>query len=160
MSTFTLSLDLLEETSVEVLGISTVLENYQLAYKLNANLGWYLKKSETPLEVMRKKQNIGFERYDFDWEEECVQIELLNNKVITKDESSEAVPALFELNQPLKSHYLCSSFKKADYILKFESLNSADILNDIQQQIKGIPQVQTCFAIDKTKLNNTEFLIH
>jgi hypothetical protein len=153
-------MDLLETTSVEVLGISTVLENYQLAYKLNAHLGWYLQKAPKPLELSRKKENIAFERYEFDWEEEFVQIELLNNKLIQKEESTENTLALFDLGEPVKLHYLCPSFKKVDFVLKFEGLTTRENLEEIQSKIKSIDQVQTCFGLEKTKLNNTEFLIH
>lgn len=147
-----------DEDSFVLFAIHCNLEDYRLAYLLNEQLKVSLK---------RKSQNVDYKYTSasysiYEWENTSQQVmwNLVSNICKKEEEGLSSSGSLFN-NQPkiIRTHYLISEYKKANYLLKIENesyqINEKYIVDSIQK----ISQVITAYSIDVNQLKSKDNLI-
>ena len=133
-----------------LIAVYTTLDDYLLAYKLNAACNLELKRSKEDI-VYSESEYHSF--YDFEDSIPESYFALLKNKsevTITKSENE-----LFTFN---KIAYILPEFSKADYFLKIEPKNEAPSKSLIQK-INTIQRVSTVRLIANETIKNKSNLI-
>jgi len=123
-----------------LVGISCHLKDYRLSFLLNHHLNLdFIKKSDFPLTVSPKKEADSFSFYHCRDEDQFNVYYLLSNRG--------------------QESFLLPEMKQTDFLLLVEGPFKKNRLDRIQQQIRGIPNVLTCFEIKLLSLKNYETLL-
>lgn len=152
LTTHKISPELYFET-FELLAIHTALEDYAMAYALNAHLKLRLYR---PGQDMTLSDTVSFSLFEWMDEMSDTQWTLFNNQ--TKQEQNGLLGGLFDNDSTMGIKYLVNERKEVDYFLKIQS----DDLRLAQQtvgQINKIPEVITAYVIDVETLQSRKNLI-
>ncbi|MGB0777629.1 MAG: IPExxxVDY family protein [Flavobacteriaceae bacterium] len=147
MTKHRLDLRLIEEETFSIIGIVSSMEVYRLAFFLNKELNWFLKKESFEIDD-------SYSVYSYYEESKDLNINLIGNTAWKKSEASEG---LFD-NVASKT-YLLKEKKKADYLLKISEEIDYKSIEHIIKKLKSIASIQTCYPIAIDELKTTEFLI-
>lgn len=126
----------------KLIAIQTHLEDYRLAYLINARIGSKLKRQEEPLYI--KKIEASFSVFEDQDEQVFIQHHLIQNTFFQEIESQHAV--LFK-EYFKKKHCLVSEEKDVDFFLRIEDA-SKKYVNDIIENLKNIQEIDHLKEID------------
>ncbi|MFY7671105.1 IPExxxVDY family protein [Tenacibaculum sp. MEBiC06402] len=155
MQVHTVSLDDFSCTDYHIIGIHSTLEDYQLAYVLNANLNVHFQRCKTDIDVKNKSYEAFYPLFEYmDYNNDDVWY-LISNvfKTKAKDDSN----SLFAENETRR--YLIPEKKKVDYFLKLEGEFTQNKVHEINEVIHQTQGVITSYNIDTNTLKSKEFLI-
>lgn len=149
------SLDLVDEYSL--IGIHSSVEDFKLAYLLNANLNMKFKKSIYSLDF--KNKNVSFPIFEFIDEKNQLSYYLIANK-FTGQTTQNNSENLFSINEMFSNTSLLIPEKKnVDYFLKIEGdITTIELFKTIEK-VNKISQVITSYTINPNKLNSKDYLI-
>ena len=143
------------EDDYSLIGIHSTEEDYRLAYLLNN----YLK-----IKLARYKYNLDFKNstaifplFEYKDEENDVNYYLINNKY-TELVDNQYKEGLFGGNYSTTS-YLIPEKKKIDFLLKIESCNNEDFIQNLVSNLNKINQIITSYSIELISLKSKENLI-
>ena len=143
------------EDDYSLIGIHSTEEDYRLAFLLNN----YLK-----IKLTRFKHNLDFKNstavfplFEYKDEENYINYYLINNKY-TELVDNQYKEGLFGGNYSTTS-YLIPEKKKIDFLLKIESCNSEDFIQNLVSNLNKINQIITSYSIEPTTLKSKENLI-
>ena len=123
-----------------LIGISCHLKDYRLSYLLNQHLNFdFVKMDDLMVSVSSQKEADNFSFYHFTDEEHYNFYFLLSNR------GQESV--------------LLPEMKQTDFLLLVEGPFKKNQLEQIQQKIRGIPNVLTSYEIKLSSLKNYENLL-
>lgn len=146
------------DTSFTLIAIHCQIEDYRLAYLLNANLKLNLKRTEKDLDFNYLMASYPvFEYYNsYDY---C-KWNLFGNVCVTETEGLQSSGSLFQGNQKsLKKHYLVPERKNVNYFLKIEK--EEQYLNETMliQSILKIPHIIASYTVNVDELKSKNHLI-
>ncbi len=149
------SLDLVDEYSL--IGIHSSIEDYKLAYLLNADLNMKFKKSAYSLDF--KNKNVSFPIFEFIDVKNQLSYYLIANKFTGKTTQNNS-ENLFSINEMFSNTSLLIPEKKnVDYFLKIEGdITTVELFRTIEK-VNKISQVITSYTINPNKLNSKDYLI-
>lgn len=140
----------------ELIAIHSSLEDYRLAYFLNRELSLRLCKNNLDIEITTSNGKSNFNHYFFDDEETDLQWSLIENKTLIKSDKKESAGFFDEIEV---NAFLLPEFKKADFLLKIENVDSSFKTAFILQKIENINQVVLSYTIDQIKIKSKHNLI-
>ena len=141
----------------ELIAIHSSLEDYRLAYFINKALQIQLSKSNSNIEIETKEGKGEFCHFIFDDEIHDIIWNVFENKA-TAIPSEKATNGIFDSVDV--TIYVLPEFKKADYILKIENMETVIFpLEKIIQKISKISQISMVYRIDQNKLKSKNNLI-
>lgn len=150
--------DVFEEALYTLIAIHCNIEDYRLAYLLNAHLGTRLKRKTADLDYNNGTSSFSI----FDWED-CKQQttwSLVINVCTTETEQETASNSLFgPENKIVQKYYLIPEYKKVNYFLKINNEFTTDKEKQLINNILNIPQVSTAYFIDANQLKSKNNLI-
>ncbi|WP_318310822.1 IPExxxVDY family protein [Flagellimonas crocea] len=151
-TTHKISADLYDD-SFSLIAIHSDLEDYAIAYAINANCGLYLKRMEKDLQL---DENMAFSVFDWDDELNDVYWTLISNKC----EIEQVLPSigLFENNVSKRADYLVKERKEVDYFLKMDAADEDMFLQKIKS-INQIANVITAYPLETQNLKSKRNLI-
>lgn len=138
-----------------LIGIHSMLEEYHLAYYLNAQLNLRLSRFKDDLDF--KSGNCRFPLYTYEDEANFTSWSLVSNKYFSIDEVSENNKNLFD--QETRISYLIPEKKQVDFFIKVYGLEDVQKLNTTLQKINRIHKVITSYTIDAMELKSRDNLI-
>ena len=152
MSSYSLEIDDFSDENYHLIGIHSVLEDYQLAFFLNKHLKIHLKRASFNIEYKNKTKYSVFEYID---EELDCNFYLFSNTCKVKDEDLKS--GLFETMD--STMYLVPERKNIDYFIKIEGeINDAFVLEKIKQ-VRKVSQISISYIIETNTLKSKDFLI-
>ncbi|MVO09672.1 IPExxxVDY family protein [Flavobacterium sp. TP390] len=141
----------------ELIAIHSSLEDYRLAYFINKALQIQLSKSNSNIEIETKEGKSEFSHFIFDDEVNDIIWNVFENKA-TAIPSEKTTNGIFDSVDV--TMYVVPEFKKADYILKIENMETVIFpLERIIQKLSKISQISMVYRIDQNKLKSKNNLI-
>ena len=140
----------------ELIAIHSSMDDYKLAFTLNAVLDIRLKKNDPNIQIEIEEGKSAFSNYIFEDEENDVIWSLIENKttiLTAKNETSQLFDAVDI------TVFLLPEYKKADYLLKIENIDYDFNEVEIIEKILAIKNVTTVYALDPTNLKSKNNLI-
>ena len=136
----------------QIIAIHSVLEPYDLAFKINASLGLKLIRSEFDISFKKKEQK--YMVYKDENSRDGFSAWLYSNsftgfKFNTNNES------LF--NEESIEFSLMPEFSKADYILKRSGETSS--LDSFIKNLLSLPEISSCYMLPENKIKSKHNLI-
>lgn len=138
----------------ELIAIHTSIEDYRLAYFLNKELNIHLKKNNQNIEIKTIEGKSAFTHFFYDDEKTDVQWSLIENKTTI---ASEKKTTLFE-NLDI-TVFLLPEYKKADFLIKIENIDSSFNMKEVITNIEKINKVMLTYYIDSNNLKSKNNLI-
>lgn len=129
------------EDSFTHIAIHTPLEDYALAYTLNASCGLHLKRSAKDVQL---GQNCSFAT--FEWEDRLHDLHwmLIANICVVQDEVAEG--GFFAGHIAPKTHYFVAEQKKAAYVLKVNTADTA-LVQPHLNVLKTLPRISAAYPV-------------
>ncbi len=151
--------DFLEEIDFTLIGIHCSLEDYRLAYLLNAHLNINLRRKSSDLDY-----NNGQILYSiFEWEDEkrLTTWNLVSNSCKLETFESYKADSLFPDKETMsRTHYLVPEYKTVNYLLKVDSEHVAfNKVKSVLLKIQKINQIITAYSINVPQLKSKDNLI-
>ena len=140
----------------ELIAIHTSIEDYRLAYFLNKELNIQLSKNNLNIAIETSEGKSAFNHYFYDDEKKDIQWNLIENKT-TINSTNKKSAGIFE-NMEVNV-YLIPEFKKADFLLKSENVDSFFKIKEVTKKIESINHVSMSYLIDKANLKSKNNLI-
>ncbi len=141
----------------ELIAIHSSLEDYRLAYFINKVLQIQLSKSNSNIELETKEGKSEFSHFIFDDEIHDIIWNVFENKA-TAIPSEKTTNGIFDSVDV--TMYVVPEFKRADYILKIENMETVIFpLEKIIQKLSKISQISMVYRIDQNKLKSKNNLI-
>ena len=140
----------------ELIAIHSSMDDYKLAFTLNAVLDIRLKKNNFNIEIEIEEGKSAFSNYIFEDEENDVIWSLIENKttiLTAKNETSQLFDAVDI------TVFLLPEYKKADYLLKIENIDYDFNEEEIIGKILSIKNISMVYALDPTNLKSKNNLI-
>lgn len=151
--------DLFEEEHFSLIGIHCTIEDYRLAFLLNAALNTRLTRKDSDIDNNNLKTTFSI----FEWEDhtQFKTWHLVSNACkIVSNQSHETLDSLFHFNQiTTETHHLVSEYKKANYLLKINNGLNAKKEKLILEKILKIDHVITAYSIATNALKSKDQLI-
>ena len=153
------------EYDFSVIGIKTILDDYQLAYHLNKSLGTYFIRAEDDIDVQGKsdKELSYFSHFVYDNLDEMEEWHLINNKYNTENNFSEKVVTqdLFSQNNEITqiTKYFIPEKKEVNFLLRIDFIENGKRVDDLINKIRTISAVTTAFSIEYNTLRSKRNLI-
>lgn len=144
--------DLLDETSFSLFAIHSNLEDYALAYVLNASCDLRLQRAEKDHELEKQGVFVVFHWKDQDHYREWT---LFRNPGL--EASSGLSEGLFSHEPAVKRPYLIPEKKEVDYFLKLEGEEHG---LQLLPRILATPKVVTAYRLETAKLKSKYNLIY
>ncbi len=139
-----------------LIGITSVLEDYHLAFKINKLFNIALRRNKKVLNFAKNKAK--FSIYDFENSKTFDFWSLLTNKQIIEEKITKNT---FNLFDSLYSTYILIPEKKeVDYFLKIEGEYTSQKIEKIIKNIQTIDGVQVCYRINPLLLKSKTNLIY
>jgi len=140
----------------ELIAIHTSIEDYRLAYFLNKELEIKLSKNNLNVAIETPEGKSAFNHYFYDDEKKDIQWNLIENKttINTTNKKSAGIFENMEVNV-----YLLPEYKKADFFLKIENVDSFFKIKEVTKKIELINQVSMSYVLDKDNLKSKNNLI-
>ena len=133
-------LDFEYESDFQLIGLSCHQKDYRLAWFINKELGWELRKMNNLEVILKKGEKESFVRNTFHDKENHLQFDLISNL------GSE--------------FYLIPEHRKADYFIRIDGYYDNSELSDLISKLRQIEIVNLAFQIDAEALkskNNLHF---
>ena len=140
----------------EIIAIHTSLEDYRLAYFLNKVLNIKLRKNNLKIEIKTSEGKSTFNHYFYDDKETDVQWSLVENKTSIASVKTKHKSLFDDLEL---SVFLLPEFKKADYLLKIENIDSYFNPEEYIQKIGSVNQIIKSYTINQDKIKTKHNLI-
>ena len=140
----------------ELIAIHSSMDDYKLAFTLNAVLDIRLKKNDSNIQIEIEEGKSAFSNYIFEDEENDVIWSLIENKttiLTAKNETSQLFDAVDI------TVFLLPEYKKADYLLKIENIDYDFNEEEIIGKILSIKNISMVYALDPTNLKSKNNLI-
>ena len=140
----------------ELIAIHSSMDDYKLAFTLNAVLDIRLKKNDSNIQIEIEEGKSAFSNYIFEDEENDVIWSLIENKttiLTAKNETSQLFDAVDI------TVFLLPEYKKADYLLKIENIDYDFNEEEIIGKILKKKNISTVYALDPTNLKSKNNLI-
>lgn len=140
----------------ELIAIHTSIEDYRLAYFLNKELNTKLCKKNRNIEIETSEGKSSFNHYFYDDDKKDIQWSLIENKtsIISTHKKSTGIFENIEVNV-----YLLPEYKKADFLLKIENVDSYFKIKEVTKKIESINQVSMSYLLDIDSLKSKNNLI-
>ena len=147
-----------DQESFTLFAIICKLEDYRMAYMFNKFLDVRLKKR--PKNIDFKSPYASYSLFEYENNDENTFWNLISNIYKSEEESGLDEGLFFELKSKIINyHNLLPELNNIDFLLKISSdsrlINDKLILNRIQQ----IPQVVTCYKVERGDIISNENLI-
>lgn len=156
MHSYSLKIDELLHDDYHLIGIHTALEDYRLAFLLNAFLGLKFKRAPYDLDFERKLSKASYSVYEYISEKLDYDWFLISN--VFKSTKTTHNSGLF--NESDTRTFLVPEKKRVDYFLKIEGDVSYDVIAHCLEVLnKAMPQIITSYTIEINTLKSKEFLI-
>lgn len=142
------------EHSYALIAIHSPLEDYRLAYFMNANLNLCLKR-EQDMFIDEENSQISVFQWDDEVSETCWTLLTNTGKIRVAGNQNN----LFKNEESTYINYLIPEHKKVDYFLK---IDDGDTFRNIQPTLKKIMEMQqivTAYTIDPNQLKSKNNLI-
>ena len=143
------------EDNYTLIGIHTALEDFKLAYLLNATLNTHFSRANFSLDFKTSTSKASFsiysysnEKYDYEWY-------LIANTY--KEERMNASDTLALATETIT--YLIPEKKRVDYFVKVVGEFNHLLIQRTLDKIKSIDQVVTSYCIETNTLKSKEYLI-
>ena len=107
----------------ELIAIHTSIDDYRLAYFINKALNIQLNKNNFNIEIETSEGKSSFNHYFYDDEKTDIQWSLVENRTSITSVKKTAKKSLFDDLEVRV--FLLPEFKKADYLLKIENIDSS-----------------------------------
>ncbi|WP_320813962.1 IPExxxVDY family protein [Flavobacterium sp.] len=140
----------------ELIAIHTSIEDYRLAYFLNKELNIQLCKNNLNIAIETHEGKSAFNHYFFDDKKTDIQWSLIENKTSINSTNKKSV-GIFE-NMEVNV-YLLPEYKKADFLLKIENVDSFFKIEEVTKKIESISQVSMSYLLDIDNLKSKNNLI-
>lgn len=138
-----------------LIGITSTLEDYRLAYFLNTCLQINLIRELKDLDFSNKK--CSFTLYNYNCKKTFSSWSLLSNKHIFVSNTKEENKLFMEES---KISYLIDEKKEIDYFLKIIGDLDTNQLKQLLEKIKKIKGVIAVYSVNPIKLKSKDFLIY
>lgn len=132
------TLDIEEDYGFELIGISSHVHDYRLAWALNKQMGWMLSKQDD-VELKSGRHLSSHPLFEFQHPVDMSLIALIGNK----SESGSLLPEL----------------QQFDFVLKIEDMPHI-IDDDFYKSLRKTPLIQTLMVIDADKIKSKQNLIY
>jgi len=148
-----------------IIGIKTTLNDFQLAFHLNKNLGTFFIRSEKDIDVQDKSEDelSYYSHFIYNNVEEMEEWHLISNKFNTENLFSEEEEKqdLFSLNNQKTqiTKYFIPEKKEINYLLRIDYIENKKRVNDLVSQIRSISSITTAFSIEYNTLRSKRNLI-
>ena len=140
----------------ELIAIHTPIEDYRLAYFLNKTLNIKLSKNNSKIEIKTSEGKSTFNHYFYDDKETDIQWSLVENKTSIASNKTK-IQGLFDDLE--LSVFLLPEFKKADYLLKIENIDSYFNPEEYLYKIESVSQIIKSYTINQDKIKTKQNLI-
>lgn len=141
----------------ELIAIHSSMEDYRLAYFINKVLQIRLSKNDSNIEIETKEGKSAFSHFIFDDEIHDIVWNLFENKATAVPSEKNATGIFDTIDITM---YMLPEYKKADYILKIENIDSTFFpLSEVVQHLSTITQISTAYTINQNKLKSKNNLI-
>lgn len=142
----------------KLIAIHATIEDYRLAYLINANLKLHLKRLDHDLDFINK--NITFSLYEYNNEAYQLSWHLISNLCKREENVLYSAGSLFaQSDKVFKNFYLLNEFNNVEYFLKISEeirqINESKII----QLLKQIPQIITCYSVNTNLIKSKDHLI-
>ncbi|HEY8403562.1 MAG TPA: IPExxxVDY family protein [Flavobacteriales bacterium] len=136
MAVYTLEIE--EEYDFELIGISSHVHDYRLAWALNKHMEWQLtRQNDVPI---RQHKHMSYHSlFEFEHELEMIFIALMGNKS--------------------PDGYLLPELQQFDYVLKIENLQH-ELTDDFVRQLRKTPLIQAVMIVDAERIKSRQNLIY
>ena len=143
--------DLLQDTTFGLFAIHSQLEDYALAYALNAACSINLRRLRQDLELDRQ---VHFPLFQYKDEANQREWTLVRNSGISKGTGPAA--GLFPDEPSQRRHYLIPEKKEVDYFLK---LDGEDGEQKLVARLLSVAKIITAYRLEASKLKSKQNLI-
>jgi len=154
------------EFDFSIIGIKTILDDYELAFHLNKTIGTYFVRCEMDIDLHDKSNNESsyFSHFIFENEGEMEEWHLISNKYNTENNLSEKEDVKQDLfsqnNQATQiTKYFIPEKKEINYLLRIDYIENESRINDLVSKIRSIPAITTAFSIEYNTLRSKRNLI-
>ncbi|MCK5907673.1 MAG: IPExxxVDY family protein [Flavobacteriales bacterium] len=154
------------EFDFSVIGINTILDDYELAYHLNNVIETYFVRCETDIDVQNKSKNelSYFSHFIYENVDEMEEWHLISNKYNTENkfsEKEEVSQDLFSQNNQVTqiTKYFIPEKKEVNYLLRIDFIENKKRVDDLINKIRSIPSITTAFSIEYNTLRSKRNLI-
>ena len=148
-----------EESHSELIAIHATVEDFRLAFLMNRELPILLKSISSPLKFIETSVVQNFNRFEFKDSKNDMCWNLIQNKIMVKNENPNNTVLFSEMEESKKPIYLLPEFKKVDYLCKIEGEPYQIETLNICNAIKKIPWVSMAYPIDSSKIKSKNHLI-
>jgi len=142
------------EHDYNLLGITSTLEGYRLAYLLNKKLELFLERQSNNIDFTNK--NCSFALYNYDCNSTFLSWSLIANKHSFTSKNIEETN-LFD--EESKTSYLINEKKEVDYFLKIIGDFDTASLKQMLNNIKNIKGLIAAYTISPHTLKSKDYLI-
>lgn len=154
---YKLSLDSFQET-FSLVGISSNLEGFKIAYLINKKLGFNFAKPKEDVLMTYDGEVLNFEIFKFFYKKTQSTLYLVQNKTSFKKNKKTITNTLFDVDETVNK-YLIDSHKQAEYLIKieedFDHFNTKHLVSSLSE----IPQLVSAFEIPFENIKSPENLI-
>lgn len=150
-----ITLDYEYDHDYDLIGITSTLEDFRLAYFLNEDLQLNLVREPKDLDFSNK--NCSFSLYNYNCKKTYSSWSLLANRHVFVSNTKE-VNNLFK--EESKISYLINEKKEIDYFLKIIGELDTIQLKQLLVKIKKIKGVIAAYTVNPHKLKSKDFLIY
>lgn len=136
-------------------------EEYKLAYLLNLNLDFKLKRRKVDLDFSFQGIVVPFPIYDFVDTFSHNSFNLVRNKVSMEEFLISQASGLFpsEVSNKSRVYYLLPELKKVDYLLKIYSDLGPEQIKDLVSKVYNIKQVISAYSVELSDIKSKNNLI-
>ncbi len=161
MGTLKLLLNEFDAIDYYLIAIHSPIEDYRLAFFINKNFEVNLSRCEFDLQIKQKNGNSSFSRFEYNDDSKDLNWNLIENKDHFEIVDSSINKDLFyQSNTNFKSKaYFLPQFKKVDYFLKIEIVETKPDVKEIVSKINTIQQVTTSYEVEINKIKSKNNLI-
>ena len=150
-----------------IIGIRTILEDYQLAFHLNNELGTYFVRLSEDIDIQGKSENelSYFSHFIYENEEEMEEWHLISNKYNTEKHFSEEVDGksqdLFSQNNQVTqiTKFFIPEKKEINFLLRIDFIEDKIRVDSLIKNIRSILGITTAFSIEYNTLRSKRNLI-
>lgn len=150
-----------------IIGIKTVLDDYQLAFNLNKELNTYFVRSKNDIDVQDKSENelSYYSHFVYENTEEMEEWHLISNKYNTENKFSEKAKEesqdLFSLNNQVTqiTKYFIPEKKELNYLLRIDYIENKRRIDELINKIRSVTAITTAFSIQYNTLRSKQNLI-
>ena len=150
-----------------IIGISTILDDYQLAFHLNNDLGTFFVRLREDIDIQGKSENelSYFSHFIYENEEEMEEWHLISNKYNTEKHFSAEVDSklqdLFTQNNQVTpiTKFFIPEKKEINFLIRIDFIENKERVESLITKIRSIHAITTAFSIEYNTLRSKRNLI-